>query len=146
MAYPAQINLTPDQILARYGQGETIAQIAQGIGVSFQAVYKLLLSKAEGAWKEHQTAQALFEYEKAKKELNEASNKVEVARASALVRTAQWELERLCRRIYGQDSLPAGAAQVAIQINLKRSAEQQSTAAIDVHAQDIKAVIDESST
>jgi hypothetical protein len=44
----------------------------------------------------------------------------EVARASNLARLAQWELERVCRRIYGQEPaavLGSGVINITIGIN-----------------------------
>ena len=53
-----------------------------------------------------------------------ASDALSLARARERVRAAQWELERTCRRIYGQDQPPAGVNAVQININLRRDQAQ----------------------
>jgi hypothetical protein len=43
-----------------------------------------------------------------------------LSRARERLKAAQWDLERVCRRIYGQDAPPQGVNAVQININLKR--------------------------
>lgn len=114
-------NIDPKDVLDRYLAGETGPQIAQSLGVTKQALSYWLIEKAETEWKSAQVVKALHRKEDAEQLMDRASNPLDLARAREQLRGAQWDLERVCRRIYGQDSPPAGAAQVAIQINLRRS-------------------------
>ena len=50
------------------------------------------------------------------------ANGVDLARARESLRSAQWDLERVCRRIYGQDAPPNAAQAVQININLRAHA------------------------
>ena len=56
----------------------------------------------------------------------------------AQLRAAQWDLERVCRRIYGQDAPPAGSAAVQININLRNQSDKKDVQAIDVTAEQVK--------
>lgn len=130
-------SIESSNILARY-HTETVADIAQSLGVSDVAVYLKLLKDKPDEWKEHQAAKALADYELAEKQMKEAPDPLSLSRARELVRSMQWKLERVCRRIYGQDQPPAGAAQVAIQINLRRSGatDQHENVVVQTHAID----------
>jgi len=105
--------ITPQELLDRYEQGETMPQIAADLNVSHQAIYRLLLDKCPEEWKEYQAARALANLDHADEALDSAGNMVEVAKANHRVKSAQWKLERVLRRIYGQDAPP-----VSININL----------------------------
>jgi len=100
-------------ILDRYQEGEHIPTLAEELGVSFQAVYTHLLRNDPEGWKEQQASRALAELEKWEVEMERASDMFELARAREKLRGAQWKLERVLRRIYGQDSPPP-----AITINI----------------------------
>ena len=51
-----------------------------------------------------------------------AQTPLDLTRAREQLRSAQWDLERVCRRIYGQDQPPAGMNAVQININLRGDA------------------------
>jgi len=107
-------------IIQSYLDGKDIKTIAMDLGgVSTERLYQVLTTHAEEDWKQAQTAKALAEYEKAKHGLGCARDKISLARASVQVRTAQWELERVCRRIYGQEAAQVlGSGMVQININV----------------------------
>jgi hypothetical protein len=106
-----------NQVMSRYLMGEQVADMAIEYETSDVTIYALLLREHEEQWKEIQTARALAKYERLKDEVMEAKEAMGVAadalslarerdRAKAceiLLRSAQWELERLLRRLYGQD-------------------------------------------
>lgn len=90
-------------ILARYMTDETTYDIASDYGVTRQALSAYLLKHAEEEWKEAQVARAIARKEKAEDALDTAEDPLQLARARELLKSAQWDLERVCRRIYGQD-------------------------------------------
>jgi hypothetical protein len=117
----ALVAVEPLTILARYEQGEMIKDVAKSLGVSDKAVYRLLVNKAPDQWRDYQTAHAIKALEDATQKLETAADALELARAREQVRSAQWQLERLCRRLYGQDAPPASTQAVQININLRGS-------------------------
>jgi hypothetical protein len=102
-----------EAILSRYENGEGIEAIALDLKIAPQAIYRYLSKHAQEEWKEYQAANALHEYQVAEDQLKTAPDGVALSRARELVRSQQWKLERVLRKIYGQD-----APQVNVQINL----------------------------
>jgi hypothetical protein len=80
-----------------------------------------MLKNAEEQWRSAQVVKALRRKEEADELIETASNPLDLARAREKLKSAQWDLERVCRRIYGQDSVPNAGAGVQININLRRS-------------------------
>src|SRR5690242_11317908 len=105
--------------------------MAPEFGISDVTAYALLLRDHQEEWKEAQRARALARLDRAQNNLKTAPDALSLARAREEVRAAQWELERLLRRLYGQDQ-PAGLGNaVQININLRREKE---TKAVDISA------------
>jgi predicted DNA-binding protein YlxM (UPF0122 family) len=115
MKLPALRNADPKTILQRYLSDESTKDIAATYGVTRQALGQFLLKHAESEWKECQVARAIARKEKAEDEIEGATDALSLARARELLRAAQWDLERVCRRIYGQDA-PVNLAQVVINV------------------------------
>lgn len=109
-----------DEVLARYIGGEQIAQIAGEYGYGHVSLYALLWKERESDWCDAQASRALARHADAlsdldavKQALQEAKGDdalVEISRqrellkvAEARIKSAQWELEKLMRRIYGQE-------------------------------------------
>lgn len=105
-------------VLTRYINGEQVAEMAPEYGVSDVTIYALLLRDHEEDWKEVQRARALARLERKQRELETAGDALSLARAREGVRSAQWELERLVRRIYGQDVTPDQLGRVSITLNV----------------------------
>lgn len=115
-------NINPLDVLDRYLAEETSTEIAASLGVTRAALSYWLLEVAESEWKSAQLVKAIRRKEDADLLIDSASNPLDLARARESLRSAQWDLERVCRRIYGQDQ-PANIAQ-AVQININlRGAE-----------------------
>jgi hypothetical protein len=93
----------PKAILLRYLSDESTEVIAADYGVTRQALSQFLLRHAEDDWKEAQVARAIARKEKAEDDLETAADPLALAKARELLKAAQWDLERVCRRIYGQD-------------------------------------------
>jgi hypothetical protein len=94
--------------------------MAPQYGVSDVTIYALLLREHEDDWKEVQKARALARKERAEEKCRTAPDVLSLARAREELRSAQWELERLLRRLYGQDQQVQNGAAVSINITLRR--------------------------
>ena len=92
------------QVLDRYIGGEQVAAMAGEYGTSDVTIYAILLREHEEAWVDIQRARALARLERAQGDLEVAPDALSLARAREQVRSAQWELERLLRRLYGQET------------------------------------------
>jgi hypothetical protein len=95
-------SVTPQQVLMRYLADERTADIASSLGVHRSGLNQWLLRHAEQEWKDAQVARAITALEKAKDDVESAADALSLARAREMLRSAQWELERLCSRIFGQ--------------------------------------------
>lgn len=111
-----EIRRRAGEIIERFAAGETVYQIAADIGCHTTELHRLMVREAEDVWRETQVARALARLEEAERELDEAADGLTLARARERIRSAQWTLERLLRRIYG-DSAPGLAA--AVQVNIR---------------------------
>jgi len=116
---PALRDADPKTILQRYLSDESTKDIAASYGITRQALGQFLLKHAEEEWKDAQVARALARKEQAEDEIERAGDALSLARARELLKAAQWDLERVCRRIYGQDA-PTAAQAVQVIINLRR--------------------------
>jgi predicted DNA-binding protein YlxM (UPF0122 family) len=132
----------PKTILQRYLSDESTKDIAKSYGVTRQALGQFLLKTAEGEWKEAQVARAISRKEAAEDEFDLIGQRIEnadreererlgltLSLAREKLKAAQWDLERVCRRIYGQDVTPDQLGRVSITLNIS-GAEPQSTATI----------------
>lgn len=93
----------PKHILRRYLSDESTLTIASDYGVTRQALGQFLLKHAEEDWKECQVARAVARKEKAEDDIEAATDPLQLAKARESLKAAQWDLERVCRRIYGQE-------------------------------------------
>jgi len=109
----------PNVLLTRYMNGESGVDIARSFGVTRQALSLYMLRHAEDQWRDVQVAKALTRLEQAEDAMEGAPDMLALSRAREQARSAQWQLERLCRRIYGQD-VPQSVAAVQVNINLRR--------------------------
>lgn len=95
-------NLNVTNVIQRYLEDETTAGIAADLGVHRSGLHQWLLRNCEEEWREAQIARALSALEKSKDDLGTAADALSLARAREELRSAQWELERLFSRLYGQ--------------------------------------------
>jgi hypothetical protein len=109
-----------DRAIQSYGEGESIYRIANGLGVEHTTLYRQLIKHRESEWRDAKVSRALAELESAEDELKTAPDALALTRARERCRAAQWQLERLMRRIYGQDAGVHGGTAVQININLRR--------------------------
>jgi hypothetical protein len=111
-------DVDPKDILERYLGEETSTQIAKTYGVTRAALSYFMLKHAEEQWKDAQVTKAMLRKEQAEDLLETADNPLDLARARELLKAAQWDLERVCRRIYGQDVTPDQLGRVSITLNI----------------------------
>ena len=88
-------------VLESLEQGHSVSKIAKSHKVTDFAVYKALVRNCPEEWMAIQAAKAHVERDKAKREIEVASDGVQVSRGRELNRIAEWTLERTCRSIYG---------------------------------------------
>jgi hypothetical protein len=93
--------LDPAVVLLRYLTEERTVDIAASYGVTRPALNMWLLAQAEDGWKQAQVARAISRKEAAEEELDGAPDPLTLARAREKLRGAQWDLERICSRIFG---------------------------------------------
>lgn len=118
--------------LQRVVNDERTEDIAKDLGISRSALNMAFLEYAEDDWKKAQVARAMTRLERAKDYRDSLQQKIETAtkddapalalmltRARDDEKSAQWELERTCRRIYGQDQPVEKGAGISITLNLR---------------------------
>ena len=108
----------PQEVLDRILKEESTKEIAASYGVTRSALNYWLIQNCDAEWKAAQYIRAAKRKEDAEDELETAADPLTLARARERLRAAQWDLERVCRRIYGQDA-PATAQAVQINISLR---------------------------
>lgn len=106
----------PFGVIERYLAEESTTQIAKSLGVTRSGLNYWLLEVAEDQWRKAQIIKATKRKDEAEEEMDSAVDALTLARARERLRAAQWDLERVCRRIYGQDQ-PANTAP-AVHINI----------------------------
>src|SRR6266545_2436727 len=114
------LGVDPKPILLRLLNEETALSIAQSLNITRSALYQFLMRTAEQDWKDIQVCRALARKEAAEEEMDAATDGLVLARARERLKSAQWDLERVYRRIYGQD-LPAAISAVQINIGINRA-------------------------
>lgn len=130
---PALREADPKAILARYLSDESTKDIASSYGVTRQALGQFLLKHAEEDWKGAQVSRAIARKEAAEDEFEAIGLRIEgadkderdrlaltLSLAREKLKAAQWDLERVCRRIYGQDVSPDQLGRVSITLNIGR--------------------------
>jgi transposase len=140
-----QADLVVAQALELYEQGQEIEQAAATLNVPARTIYRWLASIAQDKWTEAQRGRLVADYEKARKHRDSASNTLDVlqqtletegvkeaaernwrlAHAREVLRAAdtaldhqKWLLERLLKRIYGQETAPGSGERVSIVLNI----------------------------
>jgi hypothetical protein len=113
-----QLKSVLDTAIECYGNGASIYAIAADLGVEHTTLYRQLIKHREGEWRDAKESRALAELEEAEDDLKTAADGLALSRARERVRAAQWQLERLMRRIYGQDNKAETGGKVSITLNI----------------------------
>lgn len=144
-----QAGPTIERALELYEQGVEIEKAAEEIGVPARTIHRWLATNFAERWKEVQQARASADYEQVRKRRDEAREVLtalelgeegldtatkartmnwRLAHAREVLAAAdteldhqKWLLERLLRKLYGQEA-PSVASAVQININLRREA------------------------
>jgi hypothetical protein len=102
-------------------QDRKLKDIAADLGIAKTSLSQALLKYAEDDWKEVQVAKAWTQVESAEDELEIAADMLAVQRARERLKSSQWQLERLHRRLFGQEApQQAGSGTININIGIKR--------------------------
>jgi monoamine oxidase len=116
------------QVISRVVNDEKTADIAKDLGISRSALNMALLEYCEEDWKRAQVARALTRAEKAQ-DLREKMENGEIAPDLTLLtlardaeKSAQWQLERLLNRLFGQKQDVGSSSPVQINIGITRDA------------------------
>lgn len=90
------------EVLQRYEHDAKMADLAAELGCSTTTLYRWIIKECPEEWKAVQSAKAAKALEDGKERLEDARDNLEINRAEKQIRAAQWELERLHARLYGQ--------------------------------------------
>ena len=140
-----QADLIVAQALELYEQGKEIEEASVTLDVPARTIYRWLASIAQDRWTEAQRGRLVADYEKARTHRDSASHTLEVlkqtleteevkdaaernwrlAHAREVLRAAdtaldhqKWLLERLLKRIYGQEQSAGNGERVSITLNV----------------------------
>ena len=108
----------PQKIMAQILEGKRTHDIAQELGVTREKLVYHLTTKAAEEWKTSQLLRDLRRKEEAEDEIDSAKDVLELKKAEAKLKSAQWSLERVCRRIYGDYKEPENSTGHTIILNL----------------------------
>lgn len=139
----ALANLDPKDVIVRILNEESTVDIAKEYGVTRRGLNKFLLKHAEEDWKDAQIARALTRKEQAEDDLDRLAKEtmsgkqmddgkevkmtredapmqtVKLRAAEIRLKAAQWDLERVCKRIFGNEQ-QNNQSPVVINIGIKK--------------------------
>jgi AcrR family transcriptional regulator len=116
-----------DYVMQRAYQDMRLKDVAEELGVSRTGLNQALLKYCQDDWQDMQVARALVTLEDAEQDLETADAMHAVSRAGHRLRSAQWQLEKLSRRLFGQEQTnTAGQGTININIGITRSPPQVS--------------------
>lgn len=96
------VGLDPKEVLDRYLTEATTSQIATEYGISRKCLVRWLRDVVPDAWNQVQIIRALCRKDDADEGLAIASDALSLARAREMLKSGQWDLERLDAKNYGQ--------------------------------------------
>lgn len=112
-------NLDPHAVIDRYLSEATTSQIALSYNVSRKALVKWLRETVPEEWKQVQVLRALILKDDSVEGLQNAKDALSLARARELLRSGQWDLERLDAATFGpKQEVTHHASGPLIQINV----------------------------
>ena len=120
MANGALVNIDSKTIITRYLNGELSDDIAKSLNVTRQGLSWHLRKHAEEDWKEAQIILAIERKEQAQKAMDVAGDALALARAREQLKSAQWDLERVLKRIYGPSQEVTGKDGGPFQVQIVR--------------------------
>ncbi len=121
----ALFGANPQDLLDRLGAGETASQLAGKLGIGLPALYQWLLRNCPEQWASMSAGLALSRIDKAESTLDDETlgdspkrDSVIVSRARSQAAIAQWSLERVARKMYGDTK---GNGEVNVTVVIDRS-------------------------
>lgn len=115
-----------ETILERLRAGEKPVAIAADLKVSHVALYQFLIRNAPEEWASLSASRSLTKIEEAEDELGDAKlspDGVSVARSREKARLAQWNLERMAPRMYGDTKNQGNGVNIQVVIQRDGSAD-----------------------
>lgn len=125
------------QIAAKYLEGKDTDAIAKDLGVSRHKLVHYLTKHNPDDWKDAQVIRQIRRMEEAEDEIDSAASQGDYTKAKAYeiqLRSAQWALDKVLTRIYGEQREKPQANPVQININLRRNDVTTQDAAKTVEA------------
>lgn len=113
----------PKDILEQVIDGKSTQDIALALGTTRDRLVYYLTTRAPDDWREAQLLRALRRKEEAEDAIDNSTDLLQLHRAREKLKSAQWDLERVCRRIYGDVKEPQNNNPVIININLRPGRE-----------------------
>jgi len=96
------VNLDPDQVLTEYLVAKSTSGIAAKYGIRRAALTRWISQQRPKEWREVQVIRALCTKEDGQEGIYDARTALHLARGRELLKSAQWDLERLDSTNYGQ--------------------------------------------
>jgi hypothetical protein len=115
----------PKEILTQYVEGKRSEDIAASIGTTPERLGYYLRTRAPKDWQEAQVIRDIRRKEEAEDAIDNAKDMLELNKAQAKLKSAQWSLERVCRRIYGEVKEQTAERPVQINIHLRRKGDPE---------------------
>lgn len=106
------------KILYELVNGTKTEDVAATRGVTKEVLSYHLRKHATEDWKEAQVIRELRRKEEAEVEIDSAEDMLQLKKAEVKLKSAQWSLERVCRRIYGDYKEPESRGNISINLHL----------------------------
>jgi hypothetical protein len=107
-------------VVARFLKDERIEDIAKELGCSRWTLNQNLIAHAETEWKDAQCARAVTRLADAEDMLDNAKDSFALAKGREIIRSAQWQLEKVYKRVFGNDNGAANQSIINIHLGINR--------------------------
>lgn len=109
--------------IARYLNGEDATAIAQTYQITRQRLYQVMSETFPDQWAQAQSSRALAEFDRTYEEMRSAPDALSLARAREMHKSAQWVMERLLRKLYGETKPEQTGMQITINVRRDEPAQ-----------------------
>lgn len=115
--------------ITRYLNGDDATAIAEHYSITRQRLYQVMSETDPEGWRQAQAARALAEFDRTYEAMRDASDPLSLARAREMHKSAQWVMERLLRKLYGDTKQDDKS--ISITVNVQRQDDIPSAIIID---------------
>lgn len=115
--------------ITRYLNGDDATAIADHYSITRQRLYQVMSETDPEGWRQAQAARALAEFDRTYEAMRDASDPLSLARAREMHKSAQWVMERLLRKLYGDTKQDDKS--ISITVNVQRQDDVPSVQIID---------------